>query len=157
MQNRLAQLIASIMGTCLLAGCSGDGTGILGSSLTTSSVNPPPPVAQVQAPKLDPACVALTARIDALRKEGVTERAEKASIGKSANVSVKRASLAQLAELDKANAEFQTRCGPAGLRPMQAQVAPVSTNPQQAVVTARAPGPQGGVVPPIVNQTTGKQ
>ena len=34
------------------------------------------------------------------------------SAGKSANVQVKRASLAKQAELNKANSDFQAKCGP---------------------------------------------
>jgi uncharacterized protein YccT (UPF0319 family) len=102
---------------------------------------------------VDPACASLSARIDALRKEGAAERIEKASVGKTANVSVKRASLAQVAELDKANAEFQARCSTLGPRPMpiQAQVAPMATS--APVVTARSTS----VVPPVVATQVPKQ
>ena len=95
----------------LVAGCSSDG-GMLGSSLTTSSVDPAKAAAVVAKP--DPACIALTAKIDALRKDGVTERVEKASTGKTTNVSVKRESLAKMSELDKANSDYQTKCSAPG-------------------------------------------
>lgn len=109
----------------LAAGCAGD-NGIL----TTSSVGAAPAVTKVAAPRVDPACVALTARIDALRKEGFVERVEKASAGKSASVTVKRESLAKMAELDKANAEFQSRCAtltPPGASAAVAPVKPATT------------------------------
>jgi hypothetical protein len=134
----------------LLCGCSGD-SGWFGSSLTTQSVNPPPPqVQQVQAPKVDPSCAPLAARIEALRREGVTDRIEKASVGKTANVSVKRASLAQVAELDKANAEFQARCSTLGPRPMQAQLAPPLGTSTAIVSPNTAPATTGAIVPPVV-------
>jgi hypothetical protein len=109
---------------------------------TTTAQAPPPP-------KIDPACASLQAKIDTLRRDGVTERVEKASVGKTPNVSVKRASLAQMAELDKANAEFQAKCSTLGPRPMpaQAQVSPIATT--APVVTAR--NSATAVVPPVVS------
>ena len=103
MTRRYTKLTAAALGACAMAGCADGSTGLL----TTASLGN----AQVAAAKqADPACVALTARIDALRKDGVVERVEKASTGKSKTVSVKRESLAKVAELDKANAEFQAKC-----------------------------------------------
>jgi hypothetical protein len=131
----------------LLAGCSQNG-GI--PLLTTQAINPPP-AAVAAAPKIDPACYTLSQRIDTLRKEGVAERIEKASVGKSTTVAVKRASLAQAAELDKANAEFQAKCSTLGFRPLQAaaQVAPIATgsapvpvNTSQVVPATAPPVPQ---------------
>jgi hypothetical protein len=138
--------------TSSLCACSSDGS-LVGSSLTTSSVSAPQTTAETAVPRVDPACASLSARIDALRKEGAAERIEKASVGKTANVSVKRASLAQVAELDKANAEFQARCSTLGPRPMpiQAQVAPMATS--APVVTARSTS----VVPPVVATQVPKQ
>ncbi len=149
MLRPLATLLTALAVTGGLCACSSDGSGLLGSSLTTSSVASNPVTAQAPAAaRIDPACASLQARIDALRKEGVTERVEKASVGKTANVSIKRASLAQMAELDNANAEFQAKCSTLGPRPMpiQAQVAPVATT--SPVVTARAATP---AVPPVVS------
>ena len=96
----------------MLAGCASDSTGLFGgSSLTTSSVD--------EKAKVDPACVALQAKIDSLRQDGVSDRAaQAAATGKSSTVSVKRASLTQLADLDRANAEFQSKCSTLGPRPM---------------------------------------
>jgi hypothetical protein len=59
-----------------------------------------------------------------MRSDGVTDRIEAAGKGSSKNVSVNRASLARMAELDRANAEFQTKC---------------STLPRTAAATAPAP------------------
>jgi hypothetical protein len=69
-----------------------------------------PTAALPAKPRVDPACQALSTRIETLRRDGVVERAEAVSKGKGSSVKVKRASLAQLAELDKANAEFQSKC-----------------------------------------------
>jgi hypothetical protein len=102
---------------------------------------------------VDPACIALTARIDALRKEGVTERLEKAAVGKSTTVQVKRASLAQIAELDKANAEFQARCSTLSPKSTQAVVVPAASAAPPAVSTAQAASkpaaPAAAVVAPL--------
>jgi hypothetical protein len=153
MLRPLATFMAASAAIGGLCACSSDGS-LIGSSLTTSSVSAPQTTAQASAPQVDPACASLAARIDALRREGVTERIEKASVGKTPNVSVKRTSLAQAAELDKANAEFQARCSTLGPRPMpvQAQVAPVATS--APVVTARS---TASVVPPVVSTQAPKQ
>lgn len=155
MLRPLATFMTALTVTGGLCACSGDGSGLLGSSLTTSSVASNPVTAQAQtAPKVDPACASLSARIDTLRRDGVTERVEKASVGTSTNVSVKRASLAQMAELDKANSEFQARCSTLGPRPLpiQAQVAPVATT--APVVTARTATPAAA---PVVATQAPKQ
>jgi hypothetical protein len=142
MQNSTAKLLIAAVGTALLAGCSSDG-GILGTSLTTQSIGTNASATTVAAaPKIDPACYTLSQRIDTLRKDGLTERLEKASAGKSQTVQIKRASLAQAAELDKANAEFQAKCSAFGPRPIQSTAqavpaAPVANSSQ--VVSATAP------------------
>jgi len=121
----------------LLAGCSSDG-GMLGSSLTTASVDG----VKAATAKPDPACVALTAKIDALRKDGVTERVEKAAEGKSTTVSVKRESLAKMTELDKANADYQAKCSIAGLnKPVSAPVATGAAPAAAASAAAAAAKP----------------
>lgn len=90
-----------------LTACSNTG-GLPGTNLTTSSID-----AQKVAkkPAVDPACVTLVSKIDSLRKDGITDRVAKAGAGKSKTVSVYRASLARMAELDRANADYQRRCG----------------------------------------------
>ncbi len=128
-----------VLGTGLLAGCASDNTILGGSAVTTSSVAPAASVAVAPGammPKVDPACVALTAQIDTLRKDGVTERIEKVSAGKTKTVSVKRASLVKMTELDKANAEFQAKCSTLTPKPAQsAAVAPAATgSPTSALV-----------------------
>lgn len=118
----------------LAAGCAGE-SGLL----STSSVGTAPAVTRAAAPKVDPACVALTARIDALRKEGFVERVEKASAGKSASVTVKRESLAKMTELDKANAEFQSRCATLTPPGASAAVAPIKPSTTAAMMPAATP------------------
>lgn len=99
--SRSPLVVAALSATLLLGACSSDG--LLGGSTTTSALP--------EKPKVDPACVTLASQIDALRKEGVADRVEQAAKGKGATVSVKRESLAKVAELNKANAEFQQKCG----------------------------------------------
>lgn len=108
------------------AGCSNSAT-----PLSTASVSPDKPAA-IAAPRIDPACATLASQIDNLRAEGSVERLEKAAAGKSSNVQVKRSSLAKQAELNKANAEFQARCGPAIPRAQTATVAPLAPPAQAA-------------------------
>ena len=109
MMGRRLTLALVAAGGLAAAGCADGSTGLMSTaSLGTATANPA--IAGAASPKSDPACVALTARIDAIRKDGVVDRAEKAATGKTTTVSVKRESLAKLAELDKANAEFQAKC-----------------------------------------------
>lgn len=112
------------------------------------------------APKTDPACYSLAQRIDMLRKDGLTDRLEKASVGKSSTVAVKRESLAQAAELDKANAEFQAKCSTLGVRPATtAQAAPMpvaSASGAPPVVNSAqvvpATAPKAAIAPPVIQQ-----
>lgn len=100
----MKRAITSLLGLAAalsVSACAGDAFG----------PSPSEPTASIVAkPAIDPACSALAARIDGLRKDGVVERAEAASKGKGSTVSIKRASLGQLTELEKANAEFQAKC-----------------------------------------------
>ena len=83
--------------TVALAGCAGDGeniftTGALGTSAEA---------------KLDPMCVTLASRIEALRKEGIAEKIEKAAAKK---YKLTQSDLNTADQLTKANADFQLRC-----------------------------------------------
>ncbi len=125
-----ATLTASLL---ILAGlgqaaCSNTG----GPSLATASVANQP---VTTAAKIDPACSTLANQIETLRAEGIADRVEKASTGKTTNVQVKRASLAKQAELNKAHADFQTRCSVAIPR---AQSAAVSSTPAASSTAAQA-------------------
>ncbi|HSR80796.1 MAG TPA: hypothetical protein VLL28_08465 [Hyphomicrobiaceae bacterium] len=80
-----------------LAGCAGEGesiftTGALGTSAEA---------------KLDPMCVTLASRIEALRKEGIAEKIEKAAAKK---YKMTQSDLNKADQLTKANADFQLRC-----------------------------------------------
>lgn len=155
MHKSSATLVLAGLSVTLLAGCS-SGNGLFGTSLTTQSIGTTPTSASGQtvaaAPKVDPACYTLAQRIETLRRDGLTERLEKAATGKSSTVSVKRASLQQAAELDKANAEFQARCTPFGPRPAQAAApgaAPVVANAAPATNSAQV---VPATAPPVVQQ-----
>ncbi len=127
----------------VMGGCASEGN-FLGDSLTTSSIGQ---TARAQS-NIDPQCVALMSKIDALRKEGTPGRLEKVSSGKSATAVVKRESLQRMTELDKANSEFQQRCstltpgGQAGAAPgvdsaRQTAVKTVGKQASQTAVTAQ--------------------
>jgi hypothetical protein len=140
--GRIAKLTVVAAGALTAGACADGSTGLL----STASIGSAPASVAGSAPKADPACVALTARIDTLRKDGVVDRVEKASAGKSKTVSVKRESLAKVAELDKANAEFQAKCAlplttasvsPAPA-PSAAQVSAVQAGAAQQAKTAAA-------------------
>lgn len=133
-------VVGALIATVSLGACSSDG--LLGGPQTTSAIP--------EKPKVDPACVSLASQIDALRREGVAERVEAASKGKGATVAVKRESLAKVAELNKANAAFQARCGtvtPAAVTappaaPKAVSSTPPVAKPKTAAVVAPAPTPQ---------------
>ena len=97
--------------------------------LTTASIDQ---TKMVKAKKLDPACVALTAKIDGLRKDGIMLRLAKVSKGKTTSTRVKRSALAKAAELDQANAEFQAKCSRYG--GTMAAAAPAKQGAQAAVI-----------------------
>jgi hypothetical protein len=123
---------ALVLASLLLAGCAADGspnfftTGALGTSETAAGPEP----------KVDPACVALVSRIEALRKEGVAEKIEKAATKK---YKMTNADLAKADQLTKANADFQLRCSTIMPRPMSAQV-------------SSSPGPVAAAPPPAAKK-----
>lgn len=121
---------ALLLAAGALAGCANDGVLGTSSNLTTAAVTP------VAQPKADPACVTLAAQIDALRKEGTIDRLQQAADGKSPSVQVKRAALAKQAELNKANAEFQAKCGTVPA-PAQTAAAPAPVAKDAAAAAAK--------------------
>lgn len=123
--SRSIKLALAAVGALSAAGCADGSTGLLSTSSVGSS-------ATAAATKADPACVALNARINTLRLEGVAERVEKASEGKAKSVSIKRESLVKMTELDKANADFQAKCA----LPLPASAAVAPTTPAAAVASA---------------------
>ncbi|MGE0766908.1 MAG: hypothetical protein AB7L90_10630 [Hyphomicrobiaceae bacterium] len=126
---RLTTILFAIGSTLMLGACANDT--LVGGFASE-------PTAAIPAkPRVDPACQALAARIDDLRRDGVVERVEAVSKGKSASVNVKRASLAQMAELSKANADFQARCSTvprAAAMPASKQVASSADQKADAVI-----------------------
>ena len=131
MTPRILKSLSVMAVAALGAGCSADGN----TALSTASVAPEKTTV---AAKVDPACVALSSQIDTLRNEGSVDRLTKAAEGKSSSVQVKRASLAKQAELNKAYADFQTRCGPKIPAAQTAQVTPQPAAAQAAPQTAQA-------------------
>lgn len=99
-----------------LSACANDGM-LTGSGATA---------ALPEKPRVDASCAPLAARIDELRREGVAERVEQAAAGKGTTVSVKRDSLAKVAELNKANADYQQRCSTYTPAPGAAKAATVT-------------------------------
>jgi mRNA-degrading endonuclease toxin of MazEF toxin-antitoxin module len=110
----------------LVSGCA-DTSSLFGNSanLTTSSVTP------ASAPKLDPACSALTTQIDSLRKEGIAEKIEKASLKK---YKMTTAELVKADQLNKSNADFQTKC--TSYKPTVASAAPINAATVKAAPAA---------------------
>ena len=127
MRIHLTTLSILAAGSALLAGCS-DTSSIFGNSanLTTASV-------ASSAPKNDPACVSLASQIDGLRKEGIADKIEKASQKK---YKMTTAELVKADQLNKSNADFQTKCS--NYKPTMAAAPAVST-PAAATVASAAP------------------
>ncbi|MDX2201387.1 MAG: hypothetical protein NW223_01430 [Hyphomicrobiaceae bacterium] len=107
MSSLIRASTALAIGALALAGCASDGnngfftTGALGTGTETTAAAAPP------APKVDPQCVALISRIETLRKEGITEKIEKAAAKK---YKMTAADASKADQLNKANVEFQARC-----------------------------------------------
>jgi hypothetical protein len=98
-------LAGVVLGGCAMEG--GDGIFTTGSLTQTADA------------KADPACVALVARIDGLRKDGIPDKIEKAA---AKRYRMTQADLAKADQLTKANAEFQARCSTVpGARPTTAE------------------------------------
>ena len=87
----------------VLAGCAADGT----DNLFTTGALGSSQVAAASEQKIDPACVTLASRIEALRREGVLEKIEKAAAKK---YKMTQADLVKVDQLTKSNAEYQLRC-----------------------------------------------
>lgn len=113
----------------VLAGCAGDN----GSMFTTGSVGQ---TAAAPEPSVDPACVTLAARLDALRKEGIADKIEKAAAKK---YKMTQADLTKADQLTKVSAEFQNRCSTITPKPTTAQ-APAMPSASAGATKAKAPG-----------------
>ena len=122
---------ASKLGSIIFAAGAACGCANSGLDLSTASVATDK---SATALKTDPMCVSLANQISTLKGDGTIDRLEKAAAGKSAKVQVKREALQKQAELNKANADFQVRCGPT----IPKQVATQAT-PAASVQAANAP------------------
>jgi hypothetical protein len=105
---------ALVLAGVMLGGCAMEGSDGL---FTTGSL-----IGQTAEAKADPACVTLVSRIEALRKDGIPDKIEKAA---AKRYRMTQADLGKADQLTKANAEFQARCStvPAA-RPTSAEAAP---------------------------------
>ncbi|MEO0670833.1 MAG: hypothetical protein AAFZ05_02265 [Pseudomonadota bacterium] len=106
--------------------------------LTTQAI--PTKVAQ---PKSDPACTALAAQIAQVEREGTVGRVEKAGSGNTRLVHIKRASLLKVAELNRLNSEYRTKCSASLSAPKATPSVPASaangvTSTAQAAATRAA-------------------
>lgn len=135
-----------------IAGCANDS--LFGNSGETAALP--------AKPAIDPACAPLAAKIDDLRREGVADRVEQAATGKGATVSVKRESLAKVAELNKANAEFQQKCSayspaPGAAKPATVSYGVVSAAPTRTAAVAKSPAAKSKASPPAVSDAASDQ
>jgi hypothetical protein len=117
---------AAVLLAAFFAGCAQDGT-LMTSSLNTSSIDQQ--TAAQEAAKADPACLTLASQIEALTKDGIPDKVSKAAIKK---YKMKTADLAKADELNKANAEFQTRCSSYPPNPTLAAASPQPPTPTPA-------------------------
>jgi hypothetical protein len=129
---------ALVLAGVTLAGCAGDGSD---NMFTTGALGTQQ--AAAPEPKVDPVCVTLVSRIEGLRKEGVADKIEKASIKK---YKMTAADLTKADQLTKANAEFQLRCSTIMPKATTAQVS--SSTPVTTAAAAPAPAPAATKRPP---------
>ena len=133
-----ASSMALVLAGATLAGCAGDGSD---NMFTTGALGTQQ--AAAPEPKVDPLCVTLVSRIEGLRKEGVADKIEKASIKK---YKMTQADLTKADQLTKANAEFQLRCSTIMPRPTTAQVSSTpAASATTATTTKRPPKPSADV------------
>jgi hypothetical protein len=134
MMNGAASKIGlAVLAAGLTCGCANSDLGLTTQSLGTEKT----------AAKVDPVCASLASQINTLKGDGTIERLEKAADGKTTKVSVKRAALQKQADLNKAYADFQTRCGPSidAKTTAQAATAKPGTQTASAQPAASAPAP----------------
>jgi hypothetical protein len=117
---------AAVLLAAFFAGCAQDGT-LMTSSLNTSAIDQQA-TAQDSA-KADPACLTLASQIEGLTKDGIPDKVSKAAVKK---YKMKTADLAKADELNKANAEFQTRCSSYPPSPTLAAASPEPPTPTPA-------------------------
>ena len=116
--TKRANATALALACALLAGCAADGsdiftTGALGTASSEANV--------------DPQCVTLASRIEALRKEGIPDKIEKAAAKK---YKMTQSDLTKADQLTKANADFQLRCSTIMPSPVTAEPTPPAPAPK---------------------------
>jgi len=129
-EGATGKIALAVLAAGLTCGCA-DGSNL---GLSTQSLAP-----DATAAKTDPVCVSLASQINTLKGDGTIDRLEKAGDGKTVKVSVKRSALQKQAELNKAYADFQMRCGPKVPAQTAAQVQPAAATAQTASAQAAAP------------------
>jgi hypothetical protein len=134
MKAHSATSAAAMVIVTLAAGCAPDGT-LMTNGLNTASISQEATTAQ--APKADPICVTLASQIDTLNQEGIGDKVSKAANKK---YKMKSADLAKVDALNKAHAEFQTKCSSYPPSPVVASPAPPKEAPKVAS-TAKPPVP----------------
>ena len=125
--HKCASSQALVLAGLMLAGCAEGGDSIF----TTGSLVSGQPTAEA---KVDPACITLASRIEALRKEGIPDKIEKAA---AKRYKMTQADLGKADQLTKANAEFQGRCSTIPPRPTTAE-APADTTKAAPKKAAKA-------------------
>jgi hypothetical protein len=128
-EGATGKIALAVLAAGLTCGCA-DGSNL---GLSTQSL------AETTAAKTDPVCVSLASQINTLKGDGTIDRLEKAGDGKTVKVSVKRSALQKQAELNKAYADFQTRCGPKVPAQTAAQAQPAAASAQTASAQSAAP------------------
>lgn len=133
MTGKFGMAAALAVAAALAAGCSN-----LGDSFETTSALP-------ATPKVDPACQQLAASIDALRREGISEKVEKAAAKK---YKMTAADLTKAAQLNRANDDFQSRCStvPKGATAMTTS-STVKGAPARASASSSAPAAKASSAP----------
>jgi hypothetical protein len=120
---------ALVLAGVLLAGCAEGNDGIFTTGSLTGATET----------KADPACVTLASRIQALRKDGIPDKIEKAA---ARRYRMTRADLGKADQLTKANAEFQARCSTVKTAPVTAELPPSDKGakaPKKAAKATKAP------------------
>jgi hypothetical protein len=128
--NRAAPMALALAGL-MLAGCAGEG----GDGLFTTGSLTGQQTASAPESKVDPVCVTLVSRIEALRREGIGDKIEKAA---AKRYKMTQADLGKADQLTKANVEFQQRCSTVTPKANTAQLpaeAPASTGKKTATKT----------------------
>jgi hypothetical protein len=104
MKAHSAHAIAIVLLSVAAAGCAQNGT-LLTGDLDTASIDQQ--AAAQPTAKANPLCLTLASQIEALNKDGIPEKVAKAAAKK---YRLKNSDLTKADELNKANAEFQTKC-----------------------------------------------